>query len=120
MTSSANQTLRPSITAAAGAGTGAPAPGYNAISTDTAGLVRFGSGTSPNASVGVLTLTFGKAFSTPPIVVVTASNAATAALGSPYIGATGSLFTVYFPTALTASQPNTAYGFSYVVIGTEL
>jgi hypothetical protein len=102
-------------TAQSGAGTGAPAPVVTGCN-DVRGTVTFGTGTSPAAGNQVY-VTFGKQYQANPVVVVCPANAATAALGQPYVATVAtSGFIVALPVAPAASQANTVYSFSYMVI----
>lgn len=103
-----------SPTAAAGshAGTSPPAPVITG-STDVAGKVTFGTGTSPSAGAQAV-VTFAVSY-TNPRVVVTPINSASASLNL-YVTVTNTNFTVSSVNAPSASQGNTIYGFNYLVI----
>jgi len=98
-----------------GAGTSPPA----AVLTGSSmrGFVTFGTGTSPSAAA-LIKITFAHAFTAAPKVVIHEATGATIALGiylNPSLTTTTD-FTVSCQTAPTASQGNTVYGFTYIVI----
>lgn len=104
--------------AAAGAnnGTSPPAP----VSTgcnDQVGTITFGSGGSSAAGAQVVVTFSGAWTAAPKAVVVTPNNDATQQLGLYVAAPTTTAFTLSTHGAPTASQPNTTYSFSYVVIG---
>lgn len=110
----------PPITATAGtnAGTAPPAPVVTDCN-DARGRITFGTGTSPTAGDQV-DVTFGQAWTAAagavPTVVITPANAVTASLGL-YVS-TSSLtgFSVSCQNAPAASQGNTVYAFTYMVV----
>jgi hypothetical protein len=110
----------PTAAAAANAGTSPPAPVVTAGSFDTRGQLTFGTGTTPAAGKQV-TVTFTASYAATPMGVVPfAMNAATAALGTPYVLAgdiSTTAFTVSFPNAPSASQANTVYAIGWIVEG---
>jgi hypothetical protein len=84
--------------------------------SDTAGQITFATGTTPTADNVYFTVTLRKAISGGTArVFLTPANSATAKLGQPYIGVTGTSWAVYFPTALTGGLTNLQY--NYFVIG---
>lgn len=110
----------PGAAAGANAGTTPPAPVLTTGSNDGAGNVTFGTGTTP-ASGTMVQMTFNTAWVIPgggaPHILVTAANAATAALGLYVSGMSPTGFGVSCTTAPAASQGNTTYQFNYVVAG---
>jgi hypothetical protein len=107
----------PALAALSANGGSPPAPASSSTTCqDSRGRVRFGSGTSPSAGAQV-SVTFSKAYSSTPTIVLIASNAATAAL-NPYVDSpTTTGFNIALGTAPTASQANTTYIVGYIVIG---
>lgn len=104
----------PTAVAGANAGATPPAPTVVANSTDTKGGVTFGTGTAPAAGNEVQ-INFGAAYAVIPSVVITAANAATAAL-QPYLASTATgNFVVGFGVAPAASQANTVYAVNFRV-----
>lgn len=107
----------PTLAALAANGTTPPSPSAgNSGVSDVRGRVNFGSGSSPSAGDQV-SITFNKAYSSTPVVVVAATNDAAAAL-TPYpssISTTG--FNIAFHVAPAASQGGTTYAVEYIVIG---
>lgn len=105
------------VAAGANAGTSPPAPAYTwPAFNDTRGQGTFGTGTAPSAGAQVV-FTFGKAYDVTPTVVISAANAATAAL-QPYVSSVSTTgFTVSFGVAPAASQANTVYAVNYFVVG---
>lgn len=109
--------IGPAATAVAGAnaGTTPPTPVLT-LCNDIAGKITFGTGTTPAAGAQVV-VTFAKAFTNAPVVVLTPINSATTSLNL-YVSATSTTnFTVSCVTAPSASQSNTTYGFNYHVMG---
>ena len=110
----------PGIAPAAGAGSSPPPPVLTTGSNDCAGAITWGTGLSPNTQVQ-LTVTFSTPFVIPgggaPHIVLCAANAATAALNIFHSGASPTGFNVGVVTAPAASQGNTTYSFTYVVLG---
>lgn len=105
----------PPVTMRPGSGTTPPAA-YNE-GTDNGGKIVWGTGTAPTAGAAVVRVTFKKPFAAEPYPVVSAANAATAAL-APYVGAvTTTYFEIICNVAPAASQPSSTYQFKYVVIG---
>jgi hypothetical protein len=107
------------LAAAAGANAGGtpPAPVIVASSSDTAGNITFGTGTTPAAGA-MVAVTFGTSYgANPPGVSIVAANAATQALGLYLSALTGGGFTVSAANAPSASQANTTYAFSFMAIG---
>jgi hypothetical protein len=93
---------------------GAATPTLNP-SADNRGNGFFGSSATPAAGAQV-TVTFAKPFTTAPVVVLTAGNAATAALGL-FVGVTTTNFTVYAANTPGVSQANGTYNFNWLAIG---
>jgi hypothetical protein len=111
-------TATPVLAVGSGAGTGPPAPILILGSTDSRGMVKFGTGTGPTTGVQV-TVTFANPRKIPPVVVLTPLNNATALL-SLNLSTGGTLvtgFSVALATAPAASQAASTYGFSYAVLG---
>ncbi len=107
----------PTAAAGANAGTGPPAPVVTANSTDVAGSITFGTGTTPAAGAQVV-VTFAQAFGAAPLgVVITPINNASAALQLNVSATAVGTFTVGCNTAPAGSQANTIYGFRYIVVG---
>lgn len=106
------------VTAAmqAGAGTSPPAAVVTNTS-DTAGTVTFGTGTTPAAG-DQIRLTFAATFgSAPKGIAITPLNAATQALGLYVSAVTATTVTIAAANAPAASQGNTVYSFSFIVLG---
>lgn len=105
------------VAAGANAGTSPPAPVVG-TSKDQAGTITFGSGSGSPAAGAQVVVTFSTAWAAAPkAVIVTPNNAATQQL-NPYVAAASTTaFTLSTQAAPTASQANTVYSFSYVVIG---
>lgn len=107
----------PAVAGEAGLGTSAPAPSLS-WGTDTAGKIVFGTGTSPTGAV-ILTITFSKAYSQVPVVILTAYNddhiTTGLGLGVNNVSTTG--FSIYAASAPAGGTSVGAYGFSYLVIG---
>lgn len=104
----------PTAVAGAGAGTTPPAPILNVNCTDVAGLITWGTGTTP-ATGSQVVVTFNKQFAHFPFVILQASNPATAALQLS-ASSNATTFTVSAGIAPAASQANTTYGFYYHVL----
>lgn len=105
----------PAAAAGSNAGTSPPAPVVTAGATDVRGNMTFGTGTTPAAG-NMCAVTFAVAFSAAPsAIVVTAANAATAALQLDVLSITTTGFTVGCNTAPATSQANTVYAFDYIV-----
>lgn len=105
------------IMAAAGAsaGTTPPAPTVTVTIPDAAGSLTFGTGTSPATGAQVAVTLTRPLSSTPPVVVLTAGNAATAALQLYVTGVTASGFTIAAAVAPSASQTASTYAVSWAV-----
>lgn len=106
----------PTAAAGSNAGTTAPSPVVASGSTDARGSVTGGTGTGAAAG-NLIAVTFNVAFASAPVVSLTPTNSATAAL-LPYvtsISTTG--FTVAVQGAPASSQANTTYGVAWQVIG---
>lgn len=112
----------PGVAIAAGAGSSPPTPAVVLASgsNDCAGAITWGTGTAPNTQAQ-LTVTFSTPFVIPgggaPHIVLCAANSATAALNIFHSGASPTGFNVGVVTAPAASQANTTYSFTYVVLG---
>ncbi|MDR6505118.1 hypothetical protein [Arthrobacter oryzae] len=104
---------RPTIAGGSGLGTGAATPTISG--SDSAGQVSFATGTTPTADNIYFAVTFRKAYVGAARVFLAPANSATAKLGQPYIGANGSGWAVYFPTALAGGLTGLQY--NYFVIG---
>lgn len=106
----------PTAVAGANAGTTPPAPVVAASSNDTRGSLTFGTGTTPAAGAQAV-VTFAAAFAAAPVVMLTETNALTAALQF-YVTSVGTGgFTIATQTAPAASQAATTYGVAWAVIG---
>jgi hypothetical protein len=105
----------PAVAALTNAGTTPPAPVLTRGS-DQSGAVSFGTGTTPAAG-SMVSVTFNRAYSATPNVTVTALNSATQALGLYLQSISTTGFQLYVVNAPAASQANTIYAFSYMVIG---
>lgn len=108
----------PALAALAANGGSPPTPAFgSAGGDDIRGKVGFGSGTSPTSGAQV-SVAFNKTFpGGVPIILVTASNAATAAL-NPYVDSpTANGFNIAFASAPAASQAAGTYSVAYIVIG---
>lgn len=104
----------PTVAALGSNGTGAPTP--TATGNDTRGNVQFGSGTSPTTG-SQISVTFATAYSSAPIVVVSANNLATTAL-QPYVASvTTTGFNISVGVAAAASQTTGTYSVNYIVHG---
>ena len=107
----------PGMAAGGSAGGSPPAPVVSTGASDSAGSATFGTGTVPSAGAMVV-VTFASSYgANTPGISLDPANAATGSL-VPYISAaSGTGFTVSVENAPAASQANTTYAFSYVVIG---
>lgn len=107
----------PVLAALAANGGSPPAPTFSSAGgDDMRGKVGMGSGTSPSAGPQV-SVTFNKAYSAIPIILVCASNAATAAL-NPYVDTASTTgFNIAFANAPSASQSAGTYSVAFIVIG---
>jgi hypothetical protein len=76
-----NMTGTPTYILDAGAGTGATAS-FTSGQTDGRGWITVNTGTSPTVSAGVVTITFGGSYATPPVCTAIPANAAAMALGA--------------------------------------
>ena len=102
------QSTAPAIAAGAGAGT---APTVSVSGTDASGVISVTTGTSPAAGL-LATLTWVTAYSTAARMVLSAGNAAAAAV-QPHSTATTTTGTVSVAVAPAAS---TLHTFNYVVV----
>lgn len=102
------QTAAPAIAAGAGAGT---APTVSVSGSDASGTISVTTGTTPAAGL-LATLTWVSAYSSAPRMVLSATNAAAAALNE-YAGTTTTTGTLSVAATPAAS---TAYTFAYVVV----
>ncbi len=110
----------PAAAAGSAAGGSPPAPVLLTGTNDNAGTLTFGTGSAPSAGQLVL-VTFATAWSITgggaPHIVIAPENAATASL-VPFVGVRSvTQFSFNTVNAPAASQANTVYSFSYVVIG---
>ena len=105
----------PTVVAGANNGGTPPAPAMGTNSTDQQGGINIGSGTAPAAGAQAV-VTFNRAYTTLPRVILEANNVASANMNA-YVSVTNAGFTVQFPTAPTASQTVGTYSFHYVVLG---
>lgn len=110
-----SQATAPTVAAQTGAGTGASAALTRA--TDTAGVVTITAGTLGLNTGPQAIVTFNKAYSVAPLVVLTAVNAATglAAVGV-YVTSSTTTMTINFAAAGVAS---TVYSYNYHIIETQ-
>lgn len=92
-------------------------------STDVAGSLTFGTGTTPPvANAAVQTITFNRPFPNIPRIILQPTNAATAGAGNFFVGPVGATgawtgMTIYTSAALAASQAAGTYSLYYHVIG---
>ena len=84
-------------------------------STDTAGKVKFGTGASPAAGV-LTTLTFSKAYSREPTVILSSGVPVTQSMGISATSTTTTM-TIRATNVPTASQSAGTYEIDYLVIG---
>ena len=105
----------PSAAAGAQAGTSPPAPVVVAGSNDTRGQITFGTGTGPAAGT-LVGVTFAQAYAGSPTVLLTPLNAVTAALALYATGISATGFSLGAVNAPAASQANTVFAFSYLII----
>lgn len=105
--------VNPTCAAGANAGTSPPAPVITG-STDVAGKVTFGTGTTPAAGAQAV-ITFAKSY-TNARVVISAINSASASLNLYVSAITSTTCTISSVNAPSASQGNTVYGFYYHVL----
>lgn len=103
-------------TVAAGANNGTTPPAPTVAGVDMRGTATFGSGATPAAGAQVV-VTFSSAYSSAPVVVVSAANAATAALNVFPTSVTTTGFTISSAVAPTASQAATAYSAAFIICG---
>lgn len=105
------------VAGASNAGTSPPAPVVASGSTDMAGSVTFGTGSSAVGTGAYLTVTFPVAKLVAPIVMVTAINQATA-IKQPYVLTVGTgSFQIGLGVAGAVSQANTIYAVAWELIG---
>lgn len=105
----------PTAAAGSNAGTGPPAPVVTGGASDTRGNITFGTGTTPAAG-NMVVVTFGQAFVTAPLVLVSANNALTEALNPCVTAISTTQFTLTAGVAPAASQANTVYSFTWYVM----
>ncbi len=106
----------PTAAAGANAGGSPPAPFVYSDSTDQRGYVSTGTGTLPTAGSQVV-VTFHTPYANPPYVMITAHNAAAAALVPYLVDTQTTTFTIGLALPPAASQGNMTYDFDYLVIG---
>lgn len=106
-------------TASAGAGAGTAPPAPTTPNTNAVrGLITFGTGTTPTAGVQVVFAFPGsRPCPTTPVVVISPTNAATAALQLYVTAVSTTGFSVASAVAPTASQANTVYGVNFFSVG---
>jgi hypothetical protein len=125
----------PTIAAGAALGTGgsvgATITGANATGTasDTAGQIVLVSGSSGTTTGTLATITFGTAFATAPIVIVTPANLLGACCSAGFSGSQGTPPFPYVSATTTGGwtftmgefdfYANSTYAFNYLVIGTN-
>jgi hypothetical protein len=104
----------PAAAAGAANGTAPPAPAVSTDSSDDRGSLTFGSGSSPAAGAQVTV-----AFTAPrdparlPVVMITETTTALAALNPAVTAITATGFTVSTGSAPSASQAATVYGLAW-------
>ncbi len=108
----------PGVAAGANAGGTPPVPVLISGSTDPAGAVTFGTGTTPAAG-DMVDVTYNAPFTATNGAhpVIAARNTATQALGLYVFASSATGFSVGCTNAPAASQANTVYWFTYHVIG---
>jgi len=107
----------PVLAAGAANGTGPPAPVLAAGSDDARGSATFGSGTTPAAGAQ-LTVTFARPRDAArlPVVQITETTTALAALNPAVTSITSTGFTLSTGSAPAASQAATVYGVAWQLI----
>ena len=107
----------PTAAAAAGNGTGPPAPIVSGNSADERGSVTFGSGTTPAAG-SQITISFVRPQDPNrlPVVQITETTTALSALNPAVTSVTSTGFTIGTAGAPTGSQVNTTYGFAWALV----
>lgn len=106
----------PTAVAGANNGTSPPAPVMSVDSSDDRGSLTFGSGATPAAGAQVVvTFTQPKDTARLPVVQITETTTATAALNPAVTSITATGFTVSTNSAPAASQGNTIYGLAWTV-----
>jgi hypothetical protein len=104
----------PAAAAGAGNGTAPPAPLVSVDSSDDRGSLTFGSGTTPAAGAQVtITWTVPKDPARLPVVMITETTTALAALNPAVTAITATGFTVSTGSAPAGSQAATVYGVSW-------
>ena len=110
----------PTVTASAGAGTGAPSPVVTTGSNTCGGTITWGTGSGPNTQAQ-LSVTFAIPWTIPggggPHVNVTPVNSATQALGLFVTGISPTGFQVNVASAPAAGQGASTYQFCYSAMG---
>lgn len=104
----------PVITMGAAAGTSPPASVLAAGSNDSRGSVTVGTGTSPTTG-NLITVSYSAALPAAPVVMITETTTAAAALNPAVVTSFTTGFTVAVGTAPAASQAGTVYGFSWSI-----
>jgi hypothetical protein len=111
------QRANPTAVAGANNGGSPPAPVMAIDSFDGRGTLTFGSGTVPAAGAQcVVTFVTPRDANRLPVVLLTATTPALAALGIAVTGLSATGFTISTATAPTASQANTTYGVSWHLV----
>jgi hypothetical protein len=111
------QRAAPTAVAGGSNGTGPPAPVIAGDSSDLRGSLTFGSGTTPAAGSQVVV-----SFTTPrdanrlPVIQMTETTTALAALNPAVTSVTAAGFTVSTGSAPAASQGNTVYGLAWALV----
>jgi hypothetical protein len=104
----------PAAAAGANNGTTPPAPVMAVDSSDDRGSVTFGSGSAPAAGAQlVVSFAVAKDPARLPVIQITETTTATAALNPAVTSTTSAGFTVSTGAAPAASQGNTIYGLSW-------
>lgn len=106
--------MKPALAPGAQAGGAPPAPASGGGATDKRGAFFFGTGTLPAAGE-MVKVTFKNPYDHVPIVNLTPGNAATAALGVPFVATTVGGFSASVPAAPPSSKPGSQFVMNYTV-----
>jgi hypothetical protein len=104
--------MKPAVGPGAQAGVAPPPPSAGAGATDERGALFFGTGTLPAAGE-MIKVTFKKPYDRVPVVNLTPGNAATAALGVPFVAVTASGFSASVPTPPASFEPGNRFVMYY-------
>jgi hypothetical protein len=107
--------MKPAVGPGAQAGLAPPPPSAGVGATDERGALFFGTGTLPAAGE-MIKVTFKKPNDRVPVVNLTPGNAATAALGVPFVAVTENGFSASVPTAPASSEPGDWFVLNYTVV----